>query len=80
MYELGRVSNVKIEIISSEYDLSFKDFNGGEVVENKLSNYKTQKSIETIIQPIIKMVGGIKKLDKTIIFLVFLKFQLIENN
>lgn len=68
MYELGRVSNVKIEIISSEYDLSFRDFNGGEVVENKLSNYKTKKSIETIIQPIIKMVGGIKKLDKTIIF------------
>ena len=37
-------------------------------LENKLSKYKTSKTIDTIVQPILKMVGGIKKLEKTIIF------------
>ena len=68
MYDLGRVSNVKIEIVSSEYDLSFEDFKGDDVIENKISNYKTSKTIDTIVQPILKMVGGIEKLEKTIIF------------
>jgi superfamily II DNA or RNA helicase len=68
MYELGRVSNVKVEIVSSEYDLSFKDFKGDEVIENKISKYKTSKSVDTIVEPILKMVGGIKKMEKTIIF------------
>ena len=68
MYELGRVSNVKIELVSSEYDLSFKDFKGDDVIENKLSKYKTSKTIDTIVQPILKMVGGIEKIEKTIIF------------
>jgi superfamily II DNA or RNA helicase len=68
MYELGRVSNVKVEIVSSEYDLSFKDFKGDEVIENRISKYKTSKSVDTIVEPILKMVGGVKKMKKTIIF------------
>jgi superfamily II DNA or RNA helicase len=69
MYRLGKVSNVKIEVVSSEYDLSFKDFtNLGEVDESKLTKVETLKSFDNMFDNMLQMIGGIDNLEKTIIF------------
>jgi superfamily II DNA or RNA helicase len=83
LYELGLVSNVKIEVVSSTYQLSNKDFNSEDNLKNGITNDSKMNtsSLDKVLKEMLYKLGYensrlsnttisqmFNELDKTILF------------